>query len=94
VVINDLDVRGVTILPYETDSPLVVDPDTVLATPPALEFLQAIAWWHAKVFKRFCRVQGDQLSQHAMKQLRWKPPHWLPVKQTFSVAVRETFDHP
>jgi hypothetical protein len=93
VVINDLDVRGVTILPCETDSPLVVNPDTVLTTPPALEFLQAIARRDAKVLKRFRRVQGHQLSQHDMKQVGWKPPHWLPVKQTLSVAVGETFDH-
>jgi hypothetical protein len=30
MIIDDLDVVGVTILPLETDTPLVIDPDAVL----------------------------------------------------------------
>jgi len=43
VIVNDLDVMGVTILPPEAHAALVVDTNTVLATPPTLEFFQAVA---------------------------------------------------
>ena len=94
MIINDLDVGSVTILPGETDPPLVIDTDAVLTAPAALELLQPVTGWDTQVFERFCRVQGDQLSQHDVKQVGWKPPHWLTVKQTLSVTIAEVLDHP
>jgi hypothetical protein len=94
VVINDLDVGGVTILPSETDPPLVINQDPALTAPAAFELLQPVTGWDTQIFERFCRVQDDQFSQHDVKQLGWKPPHWLTVKQALSVAIGEVLDHP
>jgi hypothetical protein len=93
VVINDLDVGSVTILPGETDPPLVIDSNTVLAASPPFELFQAVTRWHTQVFEGFRRIQNNQLSQHDMEQVGWKPPHCLAVKQTLGVAVSEAFDH-
>jgi hypothetical protein len=38
MVIDDFDVVGVAIFPSETDSPLVIDPDTVLSGPVVPQF--------------------------------------------------------
>jgi hypothetical protein len=43
VVVNDLDLMGVTIFPIEAEPPLVIDADTVLTAPPTFELLQPIA---------------------------------------------------
>lgn len=42
MVVGDLDVVGITTLPYETDSPLLVDADAVLTFPAAAKSLQMI----------------------------------------------------
>jgi hypothetical protein len=42
VVVDDFDVVGVTLAPDKADTPLVIDPDTVLAFPAAPETLQAV----------------------------------------------------
>jgi len=93
VVINDLDVMGVTILPVEADAPLVIDPDTVLAAPPTFELLQAIARRHAEIFERIRGVQSDKLSQHSLQQVGWKTPDSLAIKQAIGVAIGKALNH-
>jgi hypothetical protein len=46
MVIDDLDVQGVTVTPPETDPPLLVDPDAVLALSIALQSLELIRGWN------------------------------------------------
>jgi hypothetical protein len=36
VVVDDLDIVGISLLPTKADSPLIVDPDTVLTFPSKL----------------------------------------------------------
>jgi hypothetical protein len=43
VIVDDLDIPGVPINPAETDPPLIVDADTTLALPTALERLERIS---------------------------------------------------
>ena len=42
MIIDDFYFVSVTLTPVETNSPLVIDANTVLSAPVALEFLQAI----------------------------------------------------
>jgi hypothetical protein len=50
MIIHDLDRVGVTVLPLETDTPAIVDPDTVLPQSVADQGLEA---WHRKGFRLF-----------------------------------------
>jgi hypothetical protein len=47
VIIDDLDVVSVTVRETETDSPLVIDADAVLAGAFAEELLEVVGWWDA-----------------------------------------------
>jgi len=49
VIVYDLNVVGIAISPRETDAPLIIDSNTVLAGPIAAEFFKAIGWWHSKI---------------------------------------------
>ena len=42
MVIDDLNILGITVLPQEADAPLVVDPNTTLAASVAGKLLQTI----------------------------------------------------
>jgi hypothetical protein len=40
MVINDLDIIGITVLPHKANAPLLVDPDAVLPLPVTVQCLQ------------------------------------------------------
>jgi hypothetical protein len=54
MIINDLDVVGVSGSPDETQPPLVIYPDAVLACPIAFEFFKPIRWRNSQRFKLIC----------------------------------------
>ncbi|OGQ96826.1 MAG: hypothetical protein A2521_04840 [Deltaproteobacteria bacterium RIFOXYD12_FULL_57_12] len=51
MVVGDLDIVGVTALPYETNSPLLVDADAVLTFSGTAKSLQMIRRWDTECFK-------------------------------------------
>jgi hypothetical protein len=51
VVVRDFDFVGIIPLPAETDSVLIIDPDTVLTAPISSQTLQSIARRHRKFAK-------------------------------------------
>lgn len=57
VVVDDFDAISRSILPYETDSILVIDADAVLALPVTLECLQPISGVRVQIFQASCRLQ-------------------------------------
>jgi hypothetical protein len=63
VVVDDLDILRSIRGPNETDTPLVIDPDAVLAFPIALEGLQAIAWGYPQVVQRRRPVELLEFAQ-------------------------------
>src|SRR5690606_17714597 len=63
VIVDDLHIGRPRIAPAEADPVLVVDPDTVLPAPVALERLEPIARRHAKTGQRHGGVQLVQLPE-------------------------------
>ena len=62
MIVDDLDVFGACKGPAETDSELVVDPDTMLSGSITLQCLKTITWWHSKVLQKTCDLQLTQLT--------------------------------
>jgi hypothetical protein len=67
VIIGNFNIESISIPPAETDSPLVVYPDAVLANPIAPKRLQAIPWRNSKGLQIRRRVQHEQF--HMAKSL-------------------------
>jgi hypothetical protein len=44
VVIRNFDVKGVSVIPAEADTPLIIDPNTALALATAVQPLQPISY--------------------------------------------------
>ena len=70
VVVHDLDIDGADARPDETDSPLVIDTNTVLTLSIPSQGLEAIAWWHFQIIQTGCNLElpqlppGDRLDVH------------------------------
>lgn len=63
MVIDDFDIGRIAVLPAETDSPLIIDSNTVLTVPISSEFFQSISRWDPQISKCIRRIQDQKLSQ-------------------------------
>jgi hypothetical protein len=52
MVINNLDVVGISRLPSEADPPLFMDPDAELSLPVAPRSFEPVAWRHSQILER------------------------------------------
>jgi hypothetical protein len=93
VVIDNFDIVGTSVIPEETDAPLVVDADTVLTGAIALKQFETITGWHAEIFDATALVDHAKFSQcdilYVGRQLSTAPagPYQL------GLSVREAFEH-
>lgn len=62
MVIHNLHIMGVVVTPCETDTPLVINPDAVLAGAVVPERFKAVARWRAQILKLSRAVQNIKLS--------------------------------
>jgi hypothetical protein len=51
MIIHDFNIKSVAVFPSKADSPLVIDPDTVLALPMSSQGLEPIAGRLAKILE-------------------------------------------
>ncbi len=56
VIINNFNVMDVSIVPFEANSPLVIDSYTVLANSFSFQFFKAIPWWNFKIVQTYGSV--------------------------------------
>ena len=57
MIVNNLDLVGVAGLPAKTNTPLIVDPNTVLALSISAELLKTITRRNAQVVQRFRSIE-------------------------------------
>jgi hypothetical protein len=93
VVVGDLHVVGISAVPSETDTPLVVDRDAVLPGPITSQLLQPIPGLHAKVIQPGSGVHHPKLSQSDLLHFSSEPASWSSVEQPLGVPVAEALDH-
>jgi hypothetical protein len=92
VRVDDLDIVGIAFSPGETDAPLVVDANAVLAPAVAPERLQLIARRGLQVLEDSSAVQIEQLP--ASRPLDGPEPPNRPVAEQFlDILVLEGPDH-
>ena len=62
VVVDDFDIGGPFLSPGETDAPLVIDPDGVLATTVASQRFEPVCWRRAQIVETARSMEHVQLS--------------------------------
>jgi hypothetical protein len=63
VIVDNLDFVGIPVSPLETDAPLIIDTNAMLAQPIAYQFFQAIGWRASQVLQRSGVVEHAQFTQ-------------------------------
>jgi hypothetical protein len=72
MVVADLDVVGVAVLEAETDSPLVVDGDRVLADSIALERMEPVTWRDPEELNLSSRVERTVSRDTSQDEAPWR----------------------
>src|SRR5215467_12000361 len=84
VVICDLNLVGMSVFPAETDSKLIVDPNTVLTGASGAQRLESIAWGTRQV----PQCSGDLKLFQLAQSYSFEGPkvvHAFPLEQSFGV---------
>ena len=88
MIVHYFDIVCVVFSPDETDPPLVIDPNAVLAFTVPSERLETISRRNSKIRKLFRCVEVKQFSScYTFKDL--KPEHGLVFKQSPSFVTAE-----
>jgi hypothetical protein len=93
VVIDNLNLVGISCSPAKTDPPLIIDANTVLAGAIASELLKAIARRNSEVLQRLGRIYCHQLAQHRALQFGGIATDGSTLEERFSVPIGEASDH-
>jgi len=93
MVVCYFNVIGVSAFPVKADSPLIVDPDTVLPLAIALQGLETVARGDPEVFKVLGPVKVQELSP-CNPFCRAKPRHVQIIEQCLGLGITEGPDHP
>jgi hypothetical protein len=94
VVIDDFDLLGASIPPYEAEAPLVIDPDAVLTRTVSAQRLQPISGWSSQI-AQFLRIMNlPQFSLRRSLDLVRQPPSEPAVEQSLGLSVGKRTDHP
>jgi hypothetical protein len=93
MVVNDLDLIRCAILPAETDAPLVIDPNAMLAHAVADELLESVARRDAQILERLGGIHSDELAEHGAPELRGVAAHRFTGKEPLRGSVAEALDH-
>ena len=93
VVIAELDVVRVAVSEAETDPPLIVDGDRVLAFPVPFQRMEPIAGRHPEVFEAGGHVHVLELPQRAPRQVRGDTTHVAGDEERLGASVGKGLDH-
>lgn len=93
MVICDLHIEGITSLPHETDSPLLVDADTVLSGSISFQALQPVSRWNAQVVQCIGVVQHTELAPRNGLDAFWQRSGTLSLPDLCGFLSLKAFDH-
>ena len=91
MIVNDFDVLRAGIGPDETNTPLIIDANAVLAFVVAAKWFEPIAWRYHQILQDACSVQHGQLSHRNRFDLN-EALHPLSVEKQLSVFAGEGLD--
>lgn len=94
VVVDDLDLEGVTSVPSEADTPLLIDSDAVLAGSISGKSLKAVCGWDTEVDEVPCMIEHGELVERTLLDVARKFPRPLLVPYLLCLRIGKTLDHP
>jgi hypothetical protein len=87
VVVDNFNFKGIVFMPFETNAPLVVNTDSVLAGPLSAQFFQPIGGWYAQVIEVEGPVQHSEFSKSGFLYIFRKLFGSFSVEDVFRLSV-------
>jgi hypothetical protein len=83
VIVGDLDLESIALPPDEANSPLVIDPNAVLALAVAREFFEVVSRRNIQICQAIRCIQNPKLDVGPALYIMGKAATWLPIKDFF-----------
>ncbi len=93
MVVEDFNIKGITIFKPEADPPLFINCYSMLPLPISSERMQLIPRWHLKIIKTGSQVDVLQLSRSPCVKVRRKLPGLPRFIQGLGVLISESLNH-
>jgi hypothetical protein len=92
MVVDDLNIKSISILEAKAQAPLVIDPNNPLTFAASAQSLQPVARWHAKVLEHKGIIEHLQLAFRNTDN-RPQSAGALALKQPLRMPAMEALDH-
>jgi len=93
MIVDDLDIEGVTICKAKTSTPLIIDPYRMLADAVALQRFKSIGRWQSQILDTGCGIKLPQAhcgpSQNALRQ----PPRFPGDEKSLRFGISKQSGH-
>ena len=93
MIIHDFHIGSIAILPPEAYTPLLIDPNAVLAGAIPFQQLQSIRWGNAKISKLARIVQHTEFSSSNFLNGLRQPARTLTPPDFSRLITSQVFDH-
>ena len=93
MIVSYLHVRGTSVAPMKTDSPLLVYSDAMLSSPVPRKLFEAIPWRNPEIIERLRSVQDDELTKRDSLNILRQSLGELSVPDALCLFVSEGLDH-
>lgn len=93
MVVDDLNIICSVIMPSETDTPLVVDPDRMAAAAISLHRFEAIAGRRSQIIEPLGAVDKTKLDEGLLLNVGWKLSAFGTAPDSFRFSIGEASYH-
>lgn len=93
MVVHDFDPISVVIDPFEDDSPLFIDTDTIMIFEIALQFLQSVGRGNSQIIDILGVVDHSQLAARNVLNFIWQFSGAKSIADFFGFLVAKCFYH-
>ena len=93
MIVNNFNLKNLTITPRKTNPPLIIDPDAVMPFPVSFQGFQPVAGGNAQIVQRHRPVEHPQFPQGNALQVLGQFSGRLTIKELFCLPVPEPFNY-
>jgi hypothetical protein len=93
VVIDNLDIEGMSALEPETNSPLAIDANAPLPSTITRELFQLIGWWQAQILNPGCGMNLTQTHCRPFQDFGRQTTGFPGGEKAFRFGVSERLNH-
>jgi len=93
MVVHYLHSIGAAVSPDKANAPLIVYPNTVLASPVLFQRLQVVAWRRLEIAEFFGLMYLPQFALRDPLDIGWQSAGKMPMEKPLGIIVEEASDH-